>query len=273
MAHVLMVGLGQLGSPLSEKLLALGHQVSAIRRGSEAPAGVHLLQQDLLRVPVVQLPSEPVDLIYIIVTPAARNALAYEEAFITLPQRVLSAVAAQQPKIPPVIFVSSTAVYGDGAQVVDEDSPTDATTFNGQALIRAEQQIQQMAPATVVRFSGIYGPTRRGRVALAKRLLTHPQEAPVARWSSRIHSDDVVGLLLHLGQRWLAHDAPPAVVVGSDQEPVVNVELLNWLAEQQGEHLGLAWQQAQGRPVRSRYIEEGHYLLQYPSFREGYSLS
>src|SRR5699024_6326474 len=89
MAHVLMVGLGQLGSPLSEKLLALGHQVSAIRRGSEAPAGVHLLQQDLLRVPVVQLPSEPVDLIYIIVTPAARNALAYEEAFITLPQRVL----------------------------------------------------------------------------------------------------------------------------------------------------------------------------------------
>lgn len=273
MAHVLMVGLGQLASPLSEQLLALGHQVSAIRRGGEAPTGVHLLQQDLLHVAAVQLPSEPIDLVYIVVTPAERTAAAYEDAFITLPQRVLSALAAQQKVMPPVIFVSSTAVYGEGAEVVDEESPTEATTFNGQALIRAEQHIQQMAPATVVRFSGIYGPTRRSRVALVKRMLAQPQEAPAPRWSNRIHSDDVVGLLLHLGQRWLAKDAPPAVVVGSDEEPVVNVELLNWLAEQQGGHLGLVWQEARGRRVRSRYLEEGHYALQYPTFREGYAVS
>lgn|SRR5699024_6473679 len=270
MAHILMVGLGQLASPLSKQWLQQGHQVTAIRRRQQAPAGVQLLAQDLLHASNVQLPSTPVDLVYIILTPAERSEQAYRDAFLTVPERVLTPLAKQQ-QLPPVIFVSSTAVYGDGEDAVDEDSPTQPSAFNGHVLLEAEEQVRRLAPSTVVRFSGIYGPTRQGRVALAKRLLQHQAEVPKARWSSRIHSDDVVGLLLHLGQRWLANDAPPAVVVGTDEEPVVNLALLNWLAAQQGGKLMLTWKQVAGRPVHSRYLAAGHYKLQYPTFREGYA--
>lgn len=273
MAHILMVGLGQLAWPLSEQWLQQGHEVTAIRRSQEAPMGVQLLAQDLLQVPAVQLPDKPVDLVYIIVTPVERSEAAYRDAFLALPKRVLMALAEQQATLPPVVFVSSTAVYGDGAEAVDENTPPTPTAFNGKVLLEAEQQIQRFAPSTAVRFSGIYGPTRQGRVALAQRLLNEPDEAPAARWSSRIHSADVVGLLLHIGQRWLAQDPPPRVVVGSDAEPVVNRELLNWLAAQQGGQLALTWEQVAGRPVHSCYLSAGHYRLQYPTFREGYGLS
>lgn len=270
MAHILMVGMGQLACPLSEHWLEQGHQVTGIRRGQQAPAGVQLLPQDLLHAAKVQLPSASVDLVYIILTPAERSEQAYHDAFVTLPQRVLGALAKQQP-LPPVVFVSSTAVYGDGKEAVDEASPTVPSAFNGRVLLQAEEQVRGLAPSTAVRFSGIYGPTRQGRVALAKRLLQGQAEVPKARWSSRIHSADVVGLLLHLGQRWLAGDAPPAVVVGSDEEPVVNLALLNWLAAQQGGELALTWGQVAGRPVHSRYLAAGHYTLQHPTFRTGYA--
>ena len=43
MSHILIAGLGDLGTGLAEQLLADGHRVSAIRRGSRCPAGSHTL--------------------------------------------------------------------------------------------------------------------------------------------------------------------------------------------------------------------------------------
>ena len=48
MSHILIAGLGDLGRGLAENLLAAGHRVSGIRRGSDAPSGVDLYSQDLL---------------------------------------------------------------------------------------------------------------------------------------------------------------------------------------------------------------------------------
>lgn len=271
MAHILIVGLGELGSSLSEELLHQGHRVSGIRRGSDAPVGVELLAQDLLTTPEVQLPTTKVDLIYLIVTPAERSQSAYEDAFLRLPKRVFQAYQAVYEKLPPVVFVSSTAVYGQAESPVDENSVTNPSRFNGEVLLQAEQYIQALSPATVVRFSGIYGPGRESRIRLARELLAGTGDAPQALWSSRIHSADAVGLLLHLGERWLAGDVPPKVVVGSDAEPVVNLEVLNWLSQRLGGKLNLQWQQVGGRAVTSRYLATGNYTLQYPSFREGYN--
>lgn len=271
MAHILMVGLGKLGTPLSEKWLAAGHQVSAVRRRQEAPEGVDVYAQDIVAVDEISLPSKPVDLVYIIVTPAERSEAAYQQAFLQLPEKMLTAIQ-QQSLMPPVIFVSSTAVYGASDQPVNEDSPTIPNAFNGRILLEAEKQIHRFASGTCVRFSGIYGASLGTRVALAEKLLAgHDARLPEARWSSRIHRDDAVQILFHLGQRWLANDAPPAVVVGTDKEPVVNLALLNWLAEQLGGKLDLAWPQVAGRAVHSRYLEAVDYEFIYPSFRHGYA--
>lgn len=271
MAHILIVGLGELGSALSKELLNQGHRVSGIRRGSDAPVGVELFAQDLLTAPEVQLPTTRVDVMYLIVTPGERSQSAYEDAFLRLPKRLFQAYQAQHGQLPPVVFVSSTAVYGQSEAPVDEKSATNPSGFNGEVLLQAEQNIQALSPATVVRFSGIYGPGRESRIRLARELLAGGGNAPKAQWSSRIHSADAVGLLLHLGECWLAGNAPPQVVVGSDMEPVVNLEVLNWLAQQLGGKLDLQWQQVDGRAVNSRYLAAGNYALQYPSFREGYN--
>lgn len=271
MAHFLIVGLGQIGQELAQELISEGHQVSGIRRNQQAPEQVALYSQDLLAMEPVKLPAQKPDVVYLIITPSERTREAYEAAFMTLPQRVLVALKTQYGEVPPVVFVSSTAVYGEAAEPVDEMSPTEPSRFNGEVLLQAEQQILAAAPATMVRFSGIYGPGRGSRIRLAKQLAQGTKEAPVARWSSRIHSADVVGLLLHLGERWLADDTPPTVVVGTDNTPVVNLEVLNWLAAQQGGELQLTWQEVAGRAVKSRYVAAGHYTLRYPSYQQGYA--
>lgn len=271
MAHFLIVGLGQIGQELAQGLISQGHQVSAIRRGQQAPEQVALYAQDLLAAEAIKLPPQAPDVVYLIITPNERTRDAYEAAFIELPQRLFSALKVQYGTVPPIIFVSSTAVYGEVDGPVDESSQAEPTMFNGEVLLQAEQQLLAAAPATVVRFSGIYGPSRESRIRLAKQLIQGEKEAPVARWSSRIHSADVVGLLQHLGERWLTENAPPQVVVGTDNTPVVNLEVLNWLAAQLGEKLQLSWQQVAGRAVKSRYIAAGHYTLRYPSYQQGYA--
>ena len=91
MAHFLIVGLGQIGQELAKGLISQGHQVSAIRRGQQAPEQVALYAQDLLAAEAIKLPPQAPDVVYLIITPSERTRDAYEAAFIELPQRLLSA--------------------------------------------------------------------------------------------------------------------------------------------------------------------------------------
>ena len=270
MAHFLIVGLGDIGSGLAQSFMNQGHKVSAIRRKPTASKGVVLYAQDILHAAPLRLPAEKPQAVFIIVTPEERSQVAYEAAFLTLPERLLRAMESAYHALPPVVFVSSTAVYGQGS-TMSENSPTEPQAFNGQVLLRAEAKIRAATQATVVRFSGIYGPGRESRIRLARALALGEKSTPKAVWSNRIHSEDVVGLLHHLGELWAAGHTPPAVVVGTDNHPVVNLKVLNWLAQQQGLPLNMKWDAVSGRKVMSGYIAQGHYTLRYPSFREGYA--
>ncbi|MBZ2189055.1 NAD-dependent epimerase/dehydratase family protein [Alcanivorax sp. JB21] len=268
MAHVLVAGLGDLGTGLARRWLDQGAQVSGIRRRQESPAGVDLYAQDLAADPVL-LPPDPVDLLYIIMTPSGRDEAGYHSAYITAPLRLLAALAAQQP-LPPVIFVSSTAVYGDQEGWVDEDTPPTPSRFNGRIMLAAEEEISVRGLSTSVRFSGIYGPGRARLLRMVERI-AEGEAPPAPVYGNRIHSADCIGLLHHLGQRWLANDAPPAVVIGTDQAPVVNYEVLNWLGEQMGQPLDLAVpENVPGKRLRSQYLAQGHYALTHPDYRSGY---
>ncbi len=268
MAHVLIVGLGDLGWPLAVHWRDAGHNVSAIRRRDKGPEGVDLYSCDLLEGPVL-LPPDRVDLVYIILTPAERSEQGYSQAFLGAPRALLDQLAQQQP-LPPVVFVSSTAVYGDGELEVNEDTPPRPERYNGRILLAAEEEISTRTLTTVVRFSGIYGPLS-DRLVRQAEAIHEGGESPALRWSNRIHRTDCVRLLARLGEDWLAGEMQPSVVVGTDGYPVLNYEVLNWLGEQLGRPLALPLEGSPaGKRVRSRYIEESAFEPTYPDYRAGY---
>ncbi|MFN3713775.1 MAG: NAD-dependent epimerase/dehydratase family protein [Alcanivoracaceae bacterium] len=269
MAHILVAGFGDLGQALGRHWRDAGHQVSAIRRRDEGLTGIDLYPQDLTRDPL-QLPPDQVDLLYIIMTPARRDEAGYRDAYLTAPARLLTGLAAQQP-LPPVVFVSSTAVYGDHAGEPDEDTEPRPNAFNGRILLAAEEEISMRALATSVRFSGIYGP---GRERLLNQVagIRAGAEAPSPQWSNRVHSADCVGILKRVGELWLQGKMAPPLVVGTDSAPAMNVAVLNWISARQGQALSLFEPDiAPGKRIRSRFIAEGHYQLRYPDYQSGYA--
>ena len=180
MSHILIAGLGDLGRGLAENLLAAGHRVSGIRRGSDAPSGVDLYSQDLLDGARL-LPPDRVDLLVIIMTPSEYSEEGYLKAYVRAPLNLLDALAEQQP-LPPILFVSSSAVFGDLEGDVDETTPPAPTRYNGKVVLAAEQEISTRGLTTVVRFSGIYGPGRSRlltKVARMARDERRPSVPPV----------------------------------------------------------------------------------------------
>ena len=269
MSHILIAGLGDLGTGLAEQLLADGHPVSAIRRGSRCPAGVELYSQDLLEGAAL-LPPDPVDLVVIIMTPSEYSEEGYLKAYVRAPQTLLDALAGQQP-LPPVIFVSSTAVFGDVAGEVDEQTPPRPTRYNGKVLLAAEEELSIRSHCTVVRFSGIYGPGRYRQIDKAARLARGEEALPAAQWTNRIHRDDCVGLLKSVADGWLEGQEMPPLVIGTDNVGGRNLDVLQWLAQQQGLTLAVPDDAPAGKRIRSQYIRQGHYSLRYPGYQDGYA--
>lgn len=269
MSHILIAGLGDLGTGLAEQLMAGGHRISAIRRGTQAPAGVELYSQDLTEG-AAMLPPDPVDLLVIIMTPSEYSEEGYLQAFVRAPLTLLEALGRQQP-LPPVVFVSSSAVFGDLEGVVDELTPPRPGRYNGKVLLAAEEEISTRSLSTVVRFTGIYGPGRYRQIDKAARLARGEESLPAPQWTNRIHRDDCVGLLHSVVLGWLEGREMPPLVIGTDAVGGRNLDVLKWLADQQGLTLAVPDDQAAGKQVRSLYIQQGHYALQYPGYQEGYA--
>ncbi|MEP5233078.1 MAG: NAD-dependent epimerase/dehydratase family protein [Alloalcanivorax sp.] len=269
MSHILIAGLGDLGTGLAEQLMAGGHRISAIRRGTQAPAGVELYSQDLTEG-AAMLPPDPVDLLVIIMTPSEYSEEGYLQAFVRAPLTLLEALGRQQP-LPPVVFVSSSAVFGDQEGVVDELTPPRPGRYNGKVLLAAEEEISTRSLSTVVRFTGIYGPGRYRQIDKAARLARGEESLPAPQWTNRIHRDDCVGLLHSVVLGWLEGREMPPLVIGTDAVGGRNLDVLKWLADQQGLTLAVPDDPAAGKQVRSLYIQQGHYALQYPGYQEGYA--
>ena len=163
----LILGCGDIGSALGERLLAAGHRVIGARRHPERlPSGITPLAFDVTQPPEA-LPDADI-LVY------AVSAERFEEsAYKTAYPEGLDAVLtlAEQQKRPPrhVFFVSSTSVYDQNqGEEVDEESATEPKGFSGRLMLEAERRLlASPLPGTVVRLSGIYG---HGRERLIRQV-------------------------------------------------------------------------------------------------------
>lgn len=253
-SHILIAGLGKLGSGLAKQLVADGHRVSAIRRHDSSMQGVDLYAQDLISTPMVILPPDQVDLLVIILTPAQRDEASYRDSFLIAPQKLVQALAQRQP-LPPIIFVSSTAVFGElDGQDVNENTPPKPNQFNGKILLAAEEELSLSGMLTCVRFAGIYGQTdywQRKTIAIARG------EAPLPanRWMNRIHQIQCINLLYQLTNGWLNHLPMPPLVVGCDNQPISSHQLFQTLAAEAGLTLDIPNTQPTGKRIHTLYPE------------------
>ncbi|MCR8556420.1 SDR family oxidoreductase [Mucilaginibacter sp. BJC16-A38] len=95
-----------------------------------------------------------------------------------------------------VIYISSTAVYGDINSEVDEFTVPLPDTEAGKILLAAERHLQHQTSfkTTILRFSGLVGPGRHpGRFFAGKADIPNGK-APV----NLIHLDDCIGITLEI---------------------------------------------------------------------------
>lgn len=290
--HVLIVGLGGIGRVLATNLVAQGHAVTGMSRTPQTVldriVGVTHLAQSVHQANFEQLP--PIDWVYVLLTPDDRSADSYRHIFIDSLMPLSTAL--QHHPVQRMVFISSTSVYGSGqpewlnnqnsknADTVDGDKNAkdlddinwmdEATspqpdTATGAILWQAEQQWQQVwaEKLVVVRPSGIYGPNRL-------RLITWVQQAkPVKynQWTNRIHSADLAGFLAHL----ISLKTLVPLYIATDNQPSLQHEVLDYIAKQRGlARVAKIDAAPSGKKLCNLKLRQTGYVLQYPSYIEGY---
>lgn len=270
---LLIIGCGDIGQRLAQQLDPNRYQITGLRR--HPPADLPSLRY--LACNATQsgqldaiLGNEEFDLIVISMTPAERSDAGYETAYVQTCRNLVAGLKHHQRQPRLLIFVSSTAVYGqnDGSWV-DELSPTEPEGFSGKRLLEAEQVMQQSGFANcIVRFSGIYGPGRNRLIEQVKQR----RASASPHYTNRIHADDCAGVLVYLIE--LQHrQALADVYLATDSSPTPMIEVVSWIAEQLGAEdflsLDAVNERGNKRVSNERLLKSG-YQLRYPDFRSGY---
>ena len=269
--RILLAGCGDLGERVAQRLRAHGDEVWALRRQPPARGmhGIHWLRGDLTDpASLRELPAGITRLVYL-PAPATRDKAAYRAIFVDGLRHLLDAL--DRRKLARVLFVSSSAVYGEhDGDWVDEATPTDPPGFNGAVLLEAEQWLaEQSLPSTVLRLAGLYGP---GRLQLVERLragqLRVPRETP--HWANRIHVDDAAAAIAHL----LQLKSPQPLYLGVDDTPMPLDELYDFLAALIDAPLpaeGAAPAGVGSKRLCNARLRASGWAPQWPDAREGYA--
>ena len=288
---ILIAGCGYVGSALATRLLSAGGgptppvEVWGLRRRPERlPARVRPVAADVadpegLEEALGRLPPALGGVVYA-VSAAERSDEGYRRAYVQGPANLIAALDRLGIRADRFLFVSSTAVYGEGSVPdegtgwVDETTPEAPDDFRGDRLLEGERRcLAGPFPAAVLRLAGIYGP---GRTRLIDAVRTGEAKCAAGDpvWTNRIHRDDCAGALAHL----LALAEPEPIYIGVDDEPVDRCEVLRWLARRLGvpepevvPAAELSRRRSGAKRCSNRRLLESGYRMRYPSFREGYA--
>ncbi len=273
-----ILGCGYVGTRLAKHLLQHGHTVRVCARNgarlaalAELGATVHTFDAAKTRAfgPAVYGLRSPI-VVYSV--PPVPGALAGD------PVR-RAAEASQAAGASRFIYLGSTAVYGaaDDNETVDEDSGVAIGDGEATPRIADEQALETIRmgglSTAVLRLSAIYGPGRGVRERL--RAGTYRLLDDGAHYYSRIHVDDLVGIIEAVGDR-----APrPALYCVADDRPTTQREYTDWLVARLGcPQPPSVPSLAPGQPrrlVRNRKVSNARlkrelgYTFLYPSFVEG----
>lgn len=267
---VLVAGCGDLGSETGLRFAAAGYHVVGMRRTPErVPEPIEPLTVDLTH----QVPTIPADTQIVIVAASAdqRTESAYRATYLDGLENLLDGVRRSR-RLPRVLLVSSTAVYGDcGGAWIDEKTPANPAAATAAVLRQAEQLLLQELPGSIVlRLSGLYGPGRTRLIDRVRDGTARVGPGPM-QFTNRIHRDDAAAAIVHLTT---ASDEPGSLYLGSDHEPTPRGEVERFLADEldvdpPDARVNGSMIRAGKRCRNDRLLATG-FQFTYPTYREGY---
>jgi len=272
---ILLAGCGDLGTEAGLRFAAGGHRVVGWRRSPEKlPAGIEGVAADLS---TADLPPVPADTTAVVIAVAAASPTeaAYRAAYVEGLSHVLDALERDGAVPDRVLFVSSTAVYGDAAGGwVDEGTTPAPGGFSGRILREAEDLLLSRLRGSgsipvVLRLGGIYGP---GRTRLIDQVRSGAALVPdEPRYTNRIHRDDAAAAIVHLVSM---ASMPAPVYVGVDNDPADLGDVLRFLGSELGcpePPVGSAGEARGGnKRCSNALLRNTGFEFAYPSFRDGY---
>ena len=229
--NLLIIGQGDIGLPVTNKLAQEGLNVTGLARRERHHYALddkaNFLQADALTLTAEQL--QNFTALAIIVTPDEYSTSGYHDSYLAISQH-LATLTDKLTNLARIVFISSTAVYGqDSGEWIDEDTaPVMPAREASRVILQAEQTLQQGfgAKAIIIRPSGIYGRERLMRLRKAKEKQKEPVAA--AHWSNRIMDCDLVTITANI----MTIDTPKPLYIATDYAPVTTFELGSWLSEQ-----------------------------------------
>lgn len=201
MNKISILGCGWLGFPLAQYLI---EKDFCVKGSTTSAAKMDLFLENKITPFKIDLTENEIkgeikaflhesEVLIIAIPPKLRQSNA--ENFVSKIQLLLPHI--QQSTIQKVLFISSTAVYGDSQQEVDENSPTNPNTESGKQLLEAEQLLQSKFSTTIIRFGGLIGPGRNPARFLSSQTNIENPDAPV----NLIHLDDCISIIYTILQK------------------------------------------------------------------------
>jgi nucleoside-diphosphate-sugar epimerase len=256
---IVILGCGQLGGNLKTALEAEKIHVLGVRR-IPVPDDSTFISLDLdvadAWEQLAQVPLAPNAVIIAIMTPDARTEDAYRQRYVGVSERLRQFVSAPGREHV-VIWVSSTAVFGQHQSgVLDESVPAEPDHWRGYCLREAEQNIEQIQAATVIRLTGLYN--AQSLIRLQDPGFREQLDSKVV--SNRIHREDAVSWLNALACNYLQKIPVPSLIHGVDMGSARYQEIYDFV-----DGVSSAIKPATvGRIVNSRYRDRMP-ALQYPT--------
>lgn len=256
---------GQVARVLSRKDWVVGVSRSLVGDMDDLQNFVHW-QKDALALTADEL--QDFTHVAVIVSPSTAvgdRVQAYQESYLAICQH-LANLSDGLSHIRQVLFVSSTAVYGeDEGQIIDEWTQVRPKTPTAQVLYQAEGVLREAfgQRAIVVRPSGIYGKNRQRMVRLATA--AHLDGVPSSHYTNRIMDVDLVAVLVRI----LQSDSPKPVYLATDFCPVSSLDVLTYLCDL----MDLPPPTALNQPISGKKIISNlpKQWLRFADYRQGYA--
>ena len=256
---IVILGCGQLGGNLKTVLEAEKIHVLGVRR-TPVPNDSTFMSLDLDVAndwqQLGQVPLAPNAVIVAIMTPDARTEDAYRKRYVGVSERLRQFVSVPGREHA-VIWVSSTAVFGQHQSgILDESVQPEPDHWRGRCLREAEQNIERIQLATVIRFTGLYN--AQSLIRLQDQGFREQLNSKAV--SNRIHREDAVSWLNALTYDYLQKKPVPLLIHGVDMGSASYQQIYDFL-----DGVSPAIQPATaGRIVNSRYRDRMP-ALQYPT--------
>ncbi|MBC6112980.1 NAD(P)-binding domain-containing protein [Pedobacter fastidiosus] len=193
MKTVSILGCGWFGLALAKKLIELNYSVKG---STTTPEKLQVLREQNIEPYLISFTAEEIvaekdffnaDVLFICIPPK-RNSAELKD----YPNKINSIIKASKGTIENIILISSTSVYADENNNVNENSDTNPDTDSGRVVLEAENIFKNLHPDnyTIIRFAGLIGPDRNpGRFFAGKT------DVPNGLASvNLIHQIDAVGI-------------------------------------------------------------------------------